>query len=419
MTYEQIEKWKNENDEWVLPESFEIKNQNNQVVATVNPQSATINNNELYWESIGTQQNPITLQYNENDGYYVRSEFNYPTKKVKLSNIDTSIIPSGGDPPITIDQALITGNGQFLPSDFNVQTGYLNPIDPVTGERVQSNAEYISSVEVNVPDMQLDPNQPPITVNDTYVMYDMERNDTLDVVPQNEQPQQQQRSLVLKSSTRDATDDQTYRKIGVLTVNVPQTSSKISITSPLKVESYTYFQNSSTTISPVQLNFNIDFSNPLLCEFTGAFYSTNAIIPVTNKSLNLWFIWWFDSENVNFLIGLTYYSGTEAPEGGFQSTVSFTERLSDDLFRNLKLNQTTNFYFKYFTVNYEGNYLIWSRSQNFGLNFNNYFNKSFPLKGITSSSTYSNCEYGCRISFNLNKFDFSGLNLNVPVQSNQ
>lgn len=151
-----------------------------------------------------------------NNTYYIEQEFHLPAKKIKLTNIDTSIISQ----PITVNQALINQNGQFLPKDFNVQTGNLNPIDPVTGERFQSNAEYISSIDVTVPDMQLDKNQSPITENGDYVMYDMERNDTLDVVPQNENPQQQQRSLVLKASTRDATDDQTYRKIGVLNVDV-------------------------------------------------------------------------------------------------------------------------------------------------------------------------------------------------------
>lgn len=214
LTYEQIEKWKNENDEWVLPESFNIKNGNNQIVATVNPQTAAINNNELIWSKEGTVQNPITLQYNETDGYYVQSTFDYPTKNVKIKKIDTSIIPSGGDPPITIDNVVLTENGQYLPSDFDPTTGQLLP------EGQTSNAEYFTSVEVATNPLPLDPNQPPLTSNGQYTIYDKDADDDMDIVESNQQPQPQQRKLIM---TRDVIDDQSYKNIGTFTVNVTPT----------------------------------------------------------------------------------------------------------------------------------------------------------------------------------------------------
>lgn len=215
LTYEQIEKWKNENNEWVLPESFNIKNGNNQIVATVNPQTAAINNNEFVWAKEGTQQNPITLQYNETDGYYVQSTFDYPTKNVKIKQIDTSIIPSGGDPPITIDNVVLTKNGQYLPSDFDPTTGQLLP------EGQTSNAEYFTSVEVATNPLPLDPNQPPLTSNGQYTIYDKDADDDMDIVESNQQqPQVQQRKLIM---TRDVIDDQSYKNIGTFTVNVTPT----------------------------------------------------------------------------------------------------------------------------------------------------------------------------------------------------
>lgn len=215
LTYEQIEKWKNENNEWVLPESFNIKNGNNQIVATVNPQTAAINNNEFVWAKEGTQQNPITLQYNETDGYYVQSTFDYPTKNVKIKQIDTSIIPSGGDPPITIDNVVLTENGQYLPSDFDPTTGQLLP------EGQTSNAEYFTSVEVATNPLPLDPNQPPLTSNGQYTIYDKDADDDMDIVESNQQqPQVQQRKLIM---TRDVIDDQSYKNIGTFTVNVTPT----------------------------------------------------------------------------------------------------------------------------------------------------------------------------------------------------
>lgn len=243
--------------EILLPGDIDFDDDNDRTYLTLDVSDSAIYNPTTYH----IKQSNNTLQYDqENDNYYIQQEFEYPAKKIKLMNIDTSVIPSGGDPPITIEQALISENGQFLPSDFNVQTGNLNPIDPVTGERVQSNAEYISSIDVNVPDMQLDPNQPPITVNDNYVMYDMEGNDTLDVVPQNEQPQQQQRSLVLKASTRDATDDQTYRKIGVLNVNVQPVYQSKTVTidnnSP-STQTITFDSPNYNALNTVTINKNI------------------------------------------------------------------------------------------------------------------------------------------------------------------
>lgn len=214
LTYDQIERWKNENDEWVLPEPFEIKNNQNQTVATVNPQTAAINDNEFVWSKEGTQQNPITLQYNENDGYYVQSTFDYPTKNVKIKQIDTSIIPSGGDPPITIDNVVLTENGQYLPSDFDPTTGQLLP------EGQSSNAEYFTSVEVATNPLPLDPNQPPLTSNGQYTIYDKDADDDMDIVESNQQPQVQQRKLIM---TRDVIDDQSYKNIGTFTVNVTPT----------------------------------------------------------------------------------------------------------------------------------------------------------------------------------------------------
>lgn len=215
LTYEQIEKWKNENNEWVLPQPFNIKNENNQIVATVNPQTAAINNNEFVWAKEGTQQNPITLQYNETDGYYVQSAFDYPTKNVKIKQIDTSIIPSGGDPPITIDNVVLTENGQYLPSDFDPTTGQLLP------EGQTSNAEYFTSVEVATNPLPLDPNQPPLTSNGQYTIYDKDADDDMDIVESNQQqPQVQQRKLIM---TRDVIDDQSYKNIGTFTVNVTPT----------------------------------------------------------------------------------------------------------------------------------------------------------------------------------------------------
>lgn len=213
LTYEQIERWKNENDEWVLPQSFEIKNSQNKVVATVNPQAASINDNELTWSREGTQQNPITLQYNETDGYYVQSTFEYPTKNVKIKQIDTSIIPSGGDPPITIDNVVLTENGQYLPSDFDPTTGQLLP------EGQTSNAEYFTSVEVATNPLPLDPNQPPLTSNGQYTIYDKDADEDMDIVESNQQPQPQRKMLFM---TRDVIDDQSYKNIGTFTVNVPQ-----------------------------------------------------------------------------------------------------------------------------------------------------------------------------------------------------
>lgn len=215
LTYDQIERWKNENDEWVLPQPFEIKNNQNQTVATVNPQTAAINDNEFVWSKEGTQQNPITLQYNENDGYYVQSTFDYPTKNVKIKQIDTSIIPSGGDSPITIDNVVLTENGQYLPSDFDPTTGQLLP------EGQTSNAEYFTSVEVATNPLPLDPNQPPLTSNGQYTIYDKDADDDMDIVETNQQPQPQQRKLIM---TRDVIDDQSYRRIGTFTVNVQETT---------------------------------------------------------------------------------------------------------------------------------------------------------------------------------------------------
>lgn len=184
------------------------------MVATVNPQAASINDNELTWSREGTQQNPITLQYNETDGYYVQSTFEYPTKNVKIKQIDTSIIPSGGEPPITIDNVVLTENGQYLPSDFDPTTGQLLP------EGQTSNAEYFSSVEVATNPLPLDPNQPPLTSNGQYTIYDKDADEDMDIVESNQQPQPLLRKLIM---TRDVIDDQSYKNIGTFTVNVTPT----------------------------------------------------------------------------------------------------------------------------------------------------------------------------------------------------
>lgn len=207
--------------EIVLPGDIEFDDDNDRTYLTLDVSDSAIYNPTTYH----VKQNNNTLQYDqETQNYYLQQEFEYPAKKIKLTNIDTSIIPSGGDPPITIDNAVITDNGQYLPSDFDPTTGDLMPIDPTTGERTQSNAEYFTSVEVDTNPLPLDPNQPPLTSNGQYTIYDKDEDDDMDIVESNHQPQQ--RKLIM---TRDVIDDQSYRNIGTFTVNVPSVQSKIEL----------------------------------------------------------------------------------------------------------------------------------------------------------------------------------------------
>ena len=338
-----------------------------------------------------------------NDTYYIEQEFHLPAKKIKLTNIDTSIISE----PITINQALINQNGQFLPSDFNIQTGNLNPIDPVTGQRVQSNAEYISSIDVTVPDMQLDSNQSPITENRDYVMYDMERNDTLDVVPQNEQPQQQQRSLVLKASTRDATDDQTYRKIGVLNVNVQPVYQSKTVTidnnSPstqtINFDSPNYNALRNVTINknitPVEIVPTYNLSNFKIRYYKGAFMTSRQNNKLkADSSMTLITPSWIKVTNLNHWIDV--YSGSNLVLINKIGTNLWSLEIVDygnDLDYSLSAGVTESYYFNY---NFGGI----GTSQNF-LTYETGTNIETLLK---YSCNWSNGQGDCVLSTTIKKF---------------
>lgn len=74
-----------------IPADFEIYNDNEQLAATVTPDNALIYNRNKTIQS----SNPVTLNYDSsNQFYYCDYEFDKPAKKIKLRNIDTSIIPT-------------------------------------------------------------------------------------------------------------------------------------------------------------------------------------------------------------------------------------------------------------------------------------------------------------------------------------
>lgn len=90
LTYEDIEQY-DEGGETYDPDDFEIKNENNQLAAIVNPDDAVIYNTTKRIQS----SNPVNLNFDSSSNqFYCDYEFDKPAKKIRLRNIDTSIIPT-------------------------------------------------------------------------------------------------------------------------------------------------------------------------------------------------------------------------------------------------------------------------------------------------------------------------------------